>query len=50
MGVLEELPCLPVRRDGFARGGGGRTSANNKEQSMQRDKRRYLPGNRYKVL
>lgn len=28
----------------------GRTSANNREQRMQRDKGRYLPGNHYKVL
>lgn len=28
----------------------GRTSANNGEQRMQRDKGRYLPGNHYKVL
>lgn len=48
-GAPEELPCLPARRDGFAERE-GETSANNKEQRMQRDKRRYLPGNHYKVL
>jgi len=47
-GAPEELPCLPAQRDGFAERGG--TPANNKEQRMQRDKRRYLPGNHYKVL
>lgn len=46
-GAPEELPCLPVRRDGFAERGGTPAS---KEQRMQRDKRRYLPGNHYKVL
>lgn len=48
MGAPEEVPCLPARRDGFAERAG--LEQNSKEQRMQRDKRRYLPGNRYKVL
>lgn len=48
MGAPEEVPCLPARRDGFAERAG--LQQNSKEQRMQRDKRRYLPGNRYKVL